>query len=81
MEMGFIRNSDGNIRVHTTEGTDYVMFYKGARIIPIPYECLVCFVGNNLKEPEPIPENVECLERFIVGKQARDFNKRKHYNR
>ena len=35
---GFILDTEGNIKKHTTEGVEYVHFYKDDHIIPIPYE-------------------------------------------
>lgn len=63
---GFILDTEGNIKKHTTEGVEYVHFYKDDHIIPIPYEFLVCFVANNINEPKPVPPNVARLEKLLI---------------
>ena len=74
-ETGFVMETvtttDGKkekrIRMHTVDDTEYVSFYKNGRIMPIPYDCLVCFVANNIDDPAPVPPGVAALERLNIG--------------
>ncbi len=66
---GFILDANGNIKKHTTEDVEYVTFYINNRLIPIPYDCLVCFVANNIEEPKEVPSNVAALEKLIIDTQ------------
>lgn len=54
------------IEMHEVDGITYVTAYKGDRLIPIPYEFLVCFVTNHLDEPKPAPNGIAALEKLII---------------
>ena len=69
---GFILDENKNIKVHVTEDVEYVTFYKNDRLIPIPYDCLVCFVAGNVNDPKPVPESVKNLEKLIIDIQNLD---------
>jgi hypothetical protein len=57
------------IQMHTIEDIDYVTFYKDDRLIPIPYDCLVCFVAQYINEPKQVPKGIAELEKFIIDTQ------------
>ena len=57
------------IEMHTTEDTEYVTFYMNDRLIPIPYDCLVCFVANHIEMPKDIPPSVAAIEKIIISTQ------------
>ena len=58
-----------HIKMHTTEDVDYVTFYKNDRLIPIPYDCLVCFIAGHIDNPKPVPPNIASLEKLIIDIQ------------
>ena len=62
-------SKEKRIKMHTTEDTEYVTFYMNDRLIPIPYDCLVCFVANNIKMPKDVSPNVAALEKIIISIQ------------
>lgn len=64
--MGFLLGEDGNIKTHVTEGIKYVTFYKEDHVIPIPYDCLVCFVGKNVKTQKTKDPGVAALEKLLI---------------
>ncbi len=69
---GFIvgsANGEIHIRVHAIEDVDYVTFYKDDRLIPIPYNCLVCFVAGNVADPKEVSPTLTSLEKLIIDTQ------------
>ena len=57
------------IQTQTIDDIDYVTFYKDDRLIPIPYDCLVCFVSQYIDEPKQVPKGITDLEKFIIDMQ------------
>lgn len=56
------------IQKYEKNGIEYVDFYMNGHLIRIPYECMVCFVSQNIvDEREGLPSTPE--EKLIIALQ------------
>lgn len=61
------------IEITTIEGIEYVHLYVDGRVIPIPYEFLVCFTVNHIDKPKPAPPNVAAFEKMMIKEEKKEW--------